>query len=387
VIWTGFRNKTMTTEGAKAYAYALVKPRALYIYNGGDAISTGLYAVQAMAHLKRRKNIQLVWDEVTSRAARSYHWMRKWGVPLDRQAIKTLIWHSNMQREDLKPRLQRYTDGTPFAGCNFDSPEAVSEFIHAPKAKGGLGLPIGKLTEKTGRPSADKEAMEALRGKHDFTDLYLGYTQIDGYIEKGEEFLRSLRDDGRAHPNYLIDGTETGRPSCSNPNFFNLRRAEDCPECAAQKKPSDGCEACGGSGIDAASRRIRDCVAAPPGFYILEVDMSQVELRGMGAAPLSPVGPDPVLTQAYLDGRDVHEYAAEVATERSGFRVTRQMAKPVNFGIGYGMIEQTLAKRLHCSVAIARQVMDAITGSYTGVMADKKFMVEFAREHGYTRGR
>jgi DNA polymerase I-like protein with 3'-5' exonuclease and polymerase domains len=160
----------------------------------------------------------------------------------------------------------------------------------------------------------------------------------------------------------------------SGPNVFNMRRPDECEDCRGK-----GCASCLNTGVDQEAQRVRNCFAAPDGFVFLEADESQVELRGMAA-----LGKDPVLTRAFVEGRDVHEYAAGEASRGSGMHVTRQQAKPVNFGVGYGLTARSLAKRLKCSVEQAEKIMRAVMGAYTGVSRHKQEMIEFVMNHGYT---
>ena len=171
----------------------------------------------------------------------------------------------------------------------------------------------------------------------------------------------------------------TGRSSATDPNVFNIRRADDCPACKGKEPAMLSCETCDGSGIDPDTKKQRDMIRAEDGYVLVEVDLSQVELRGMAV-----MSGDEVMSTAFAGGLDIHQYAAEVATRISGMNITRQDAKWVNFGIGYGMTEDTLAKKLKCTKEKAKRVMDAIYGAYKGVVAHKGWMVNYARQHGHT---
>jgi DNA polymerase-1 len=122
---------------------------------------------------------------------------------------------------------------------------------------------------------------------------------------------------GRVHASYNISGTKAGRFSCSAPNLQQLpnRRAPEFRKCI---------------------------VPARPGYVLVCCDWSQVELRA--AAWLSK---DPVLTQAFADGLDLHRLAAAAITGKPYDAVTdeeRKAAKPVNFGWLYGISAKALAE-------------------------------------------
>src|SRR6185437_15028884 len=106
-------------------------------------------------------------------------------------------------------------------------------------------------------------------------------------------------------------GAVTGRMASANPNMQNIPiRSER-------------------------GRAIRDAFKAPPGFTLLGLDYSQIELRL--AAILSG---DEKLIDIFRSGRDVHqEVAAQVfsVAPEAVDREMRRRAKVINFGILYGM--------------------------------------------------
>ena len=121
---------------------------------------------------------------------------------------------------------------------------------------------------------------------------------------------------GRVHASYNISGSKAGRFTCSSPNLQQLPNKR-APE-------------------------FRKCVVPAPGYVLVCCDWSQIELRA--AAWL---GRDPVLTQAFEDGLDLHRLAASAITGRSYDAVTddeRKAAKPVNFGWLYGISARALAE-------------------------------------------
>ncbi len=519
-----------------AYAYALVPRKELSAYVARDVVVTGLYHEEIWPKIRADEGLALVWDQIRQPASKSFHWMAYWGIPIDRGAVQTMMWAAQNEQADLGLRLRRYLRGE-YQNVSLASTEQVGDFLFGPRSRGAYQLPPQKLTEKEKRPSTDKEALEQLdaylrkeletrddpvfREALEFLDLYTLYTEKDGFIEKGAEFLRYLCKDDRVHPSYLLDGTRTGRPSCiaagsmvevvrdvsahpkgvaieqvkegdlvycydknrelclrrvlwagktgrrrvvrlhwqgsghrrkgyldltpehpvrltdghyrqaqhlkpmdrvmalsraawcernhevlevvdlgtevdvyditvegehnfivnelcvhnsSSPNAFNMKRPDECEECRGK-----GCTACLNTGVDQEAQRVRNCFVAPEGFLFLEADESQIELRGMAA-----LGKDPVLTKAFVEGRDVHESAAEAATKGSGTHVTRQQAKPVNFGASYNISAQALAKRLKCSVEQAQKILTLVMGSYTGVLRLKREMLDFVMNHGYT---
>ena len=113
---------------------------------------------------------------------------------------------------------------------------------------------------------------------------------------------------GRLHGRYNIAATKAGRFSASSPNLQQLP-AKRAPE-------------------------FKSCIVAGPGCVLIGCDWSQVEMRA--AAWLYR---DPVLTQIFIDGRDIHtETAARIAgvPVAQVSDVQRDAAKPINYGAIYG---------------------------------------------------
>ena len=367
-------DKKIFDEYEKSYLYALVPSDVLPLYNARDQVTTGLLHEELWPKLQADPGSVLLWNEVTGPASRSYTWAEYWGAPMSRGAIRAVIQESKSAKAALEPQLRAHL--TPqFAKVSFSSDEQVAGFLFTPTELGGLGLPVVKKTD-TGAPSVDAEALETLYAQfnHPFIELFSAYVSQDTDRKKVEEFERFLREDGRIHPTYLLDGTEPGRPSCHAPNLFNMKSPEECDSCRGK-----GCENCDFTGATAESRRIRACFEAPEDFEILETDLSQVELRGMAV-----IADEPVLIEAYLHGKDIHNETIEFVFEVSGRKISRRYAKIGNFLIPYGGRARTFAASLKIPIEMARVIFDAIEGRYPNVKSAKARFLEEARRTGTT---
>ena len=126
----------------------------------------------------------------------------------------------------------------------------------------------------------------------------------------GMKFLRHVEKDGRIHPDYyglLV----TGRYS-ANKSVQQIPRAPV----------------------------FRACFRPKPGRRFVGADYSGIEMR-----LCAEISGDPVLTQVFLDGLDAHRATAAVIMEMALDEITsgqRQNAKPVNFGLIYGMMPEKL---------------------------------------------
>jgi DNA polymerase I len=87
--------------------------------------------------------------------------------------------------------------------------------------------------------------------------------------------------------------------------------------------------------------RYRRCFRAPAGRVLIRADYSQIELRI--AARISG---DKALLDAYARGLDVHTLTARSMTGKQDVTpAERKLAKPVNFGLIYGLSAGTLRRK------------------------------------------
>ncbi len=157
--------------------------------------------------------------------------------------------------------------------------------------------------------STSRAALIPLQSKHPIIKTLLEYRKCSKLICTFVEGLPTHINPvtGRIHPSYLQCGARSGRFSCRNPNLQNIPR----------------------------DKNIRSCFIASPGYAIIRADYSQIELRI--AAFLSG---DRRMKQAYLNGEDLHSLTASLIIGKPLDAIAkedRQLAKPINFGLVYGM--------------------------------------------------
>lgn len=134
---------------------------------------------------------------------------------------------------------------------------------------------------------------------------------------------------GCLYPNYRIAGMVTGRFGCTSPNI--------------QNQPRTG---------------FKHLYRAPAGHQFVTGDLSQIELRVAGL-----ISTDPVINDAYTNGRDLHR---EVAAERAGkapdeiTKAERQAAKAINFGLIFGAGANTLREQAVNSYGIDMSMEEAV---------------------------
>ena len=178
------------------------------------------------------------------------------------------------------------------------------------------------MTEKN-NVSHSLDLWEALVEKHPFLQHWSRFEELS----KKRQFFEMLNQPViRPRYNVLV---RTGRTSCSSPNM--------------QQVPRDG--------------QFRQIIVPSPGYLLLTVDYSFVELVTLAAtcqarfgfSRLGDVirqGIDPhCYTAAMLTGVSLNEFMSWKSSDKDRFKLARQQAKPVNFGVPGGMGLVTLVER------------------------------------------
>jgi DNA polymerase-1 len=98
-----------------------------------------------------------------------------------------------------------------------------------------LGLPVIKRSEKTGKPSFDKYAMEEYElylepMQNQTAQKVLTYRGWQKTVSSNFQAYLDLMDENQIlHPSYKIHGTRTGRLSCEKPNLQQIPRDSPKP--------------------------------------------------------------------------------------------------------------------------------------------------------------
>jgi DNA polymerase-1 len=100
----------------------------------------------------------------------------------------------------------------------------------------------------------------------------------------------------------------------------------------------------------------RDLFIAPEGYKMITADYSQIELR-----ILAEFSKDPKFIEAYKMREDLHQRVAD------SLRISRGVAKTVNFGIIYGMGPSGLSRQLGIKTAEAEKIINAYFVAYPKV--------------------
>lgn len=336
-------------EGAKTFAYAAIPPVERDVYNAADTISTDATWVYFQ---QESPGFALdVYNTITVDMHHACATMQFNGIRVDRNAIAEL----RQEMDGIIAEAEQELRGR-YGEINVNSPAQVSDLLFTK-----LGIQ-SKARTATGKHSVSAEVLESL--EHPAAEAILRLRQAmkikSQYVDGMESFIR---DDGRIHPEINVAGTETGRPSSSEPNLFNMPTAD---------------------GIGAKCRGI---FVASPGYELVEGDYNQLELRT--AAFRSQ---DPKMMDIFLRDVDFHTETAMLVAPLLGIdpkqinkdHPIRKQAKTVNFAFLYGDSAAGIAKKLGITIQAATKLMTAILGQFSVFAAWTKSRVEFVRRNGYT---
>ena len=274
--------------------------------------------------------------------------MEKRGIAIDRQQLEQFGKMLAQRIDDCESLIFGYSGGN----FNINSPKQLGELLFEK-----LGLPPVKKT-KTGY-STNVEVLEKLKDKHPIIPAIMDYrmlTKLKSTYADG--LMKVIGEDGRIHTTFQNLVTATGRLSSTEPNLQNIPVRHEL-----------GAE-------------IRKMFVPKAGCVLVDADYSQIELR-----VLSHIAGDPVMSDAFRSGKDIHTATAAQVFGVAESQVTglqRRHAKAVNFGIVYGISEFSLAEDIGVSRYEARSYIDSYLSNYAGVRQYMKQVVLDARDAGFT---
>lgn len=340
-------------HGVGAFAYGLVKRDVLYRYNARDVVVTAALARLYELRISHSPTATRTWHTLLKPATHALSKVQAWGMAATKDGAEAFSAYLAHHLQDLKTKLMGWGEFNP------DSAQSTARHLYE-----RLRLPVFRTSAKTGQPSTDKAALASLRTHHQIVPLIEEYrlaSKMKGTYADG--MMQHIRSDGRIHGRLRLDGTRSGRLSMQEPNLQNI------PSRAGR-----------------ISKMAKDLFVAPPGRVLIQLDYSQLEYRV--AAILSG---DPVFRQVFIDGHDLHQRTAElIAPVAWGIQpeaVTkdhRRSAKTVNFGLFYGMGDESLASMLGCSNRQARKIREAVLGQFevTAKWIDSR--ISYTHEQGVT---
>ncbi|MFZ3171946.1 MAG: DNA polymerase [Carboxydocellales bacterium] len=298
--------------------------------------------------------------------------MEATGMSWDVDTMKVRLQEAEIAVEKAAEEIQNLA-GRPIKvgqnGGTADMKNLIYQDLGLPKhftAKEGLSLDILAIQDiiltiqenpQEGWPDNALPILEALK-RIKKADTLRG-THIEGRLK----YAHPVKKDGMT---WIRSGyrttTDTGRLSSHGPNGQNTPRPEND------------------------DFGIRKLAVAPEGKKYLCIDQSGFELK-----ILAWQSQDPAMIEVQNTGGDIHRKTAAAANDIPEDQVTkvqRQDAKPVNFGVGYGisedgLIEDALRQGKRLTKEKARLLMKGVFKAFPRIADYQCRIVEYAITHGY----
>jgi DNA polymerase-1 len=320
-----------------------------------SSLAGAAHAIQTIAPTLRmhadEQKLTSIYETIDLPLVPVLYGMEKVGVRINLSALDELSQRFGSEMQRVSEHIFTHA-GRRF---NINSPKQLGEvlFTH-------MGLPKPLIYGKGKKISTAQDVLENLAEEHEIAQLVIEFRHLAKLKSNYVDALPLLVDsDSRVHTTFNAASTTTGRLSSVNPNLQNIPIRTEL------------------------GREIRAAFVAAPGFRLLSADYSQIELRLM-----AHFSEDPLLTEAYKTGRDIHTLTASevfgVSPEGMDKHV-RARAKAVNFGIVYGISAFGLAAQLGIPQGEAKLYIERYFERYSGVRAFIDKTIAETRREGSVR--
>ncbi|MFA6950857.1 MAG: DNA polymerase [Lentimicrobiaceae bacterium] len=273
--------------------------------------------------------------ETEMKAVPAVVWLELSGMNINKDKVEEIKKKLEIQRDTAKEYLDKQF--APF-DVNINSPAQLKAALNR------LEIPVKNTsTEEISKHTG--KVIEALKEYKEASKL------LSTYANKMSEYINPVS--GRIHSNFNQYGAKSGRFTSSKPNL--------------QQQPSKFTE-------------WRSIYTATPGNKIISADYSQIELRIIGQ-----VSHDKEFITAYNNNVDLHTLTASKIYHIPIDKVTKQqrsIAKPVNFGIAYGMWTPGLISGLQkVGITIGTEEAEkTIRGFYKAYPSVSKYLWDISEE-------
>jgi DNA polymerase I len=304
---------------------------------GGGAGERADY-LQKLAPVLRKEveaqGLDSVYEKIDLPLAGVLAEMERTGILVDPDALAKMSHSMEKEVRRLEKEIWKLA-GSEF---NVNSPTQLAEILFD---KLNLQPPARRGKGKVRSTAAD--ILEEMKEQHELPAKVIEYREIaklkSTYVDALPKLIHP--ETKRLHTSFSQTGTATGRLSSSDPNLQNIPIRSEL------------------------GREIRAAFVAQKGQILLSADYSQIELRIM-----AQFSKDPVLTEAFRNGEDIHARTAQEVFGVGPMAQTgehRRAAKAINFGIIYGLSAFGLAQQLGIEQKEASVFINAYFTRYRGV--------------------
>ncbi len=274
------------------------------------------------------------------------------GITVDAGFLNAMSGELQAQLQTLEAQIYQ-TVGEPF---NINSTQQLSDALFK-KLK--IVPPQGTKKNASGHYSTAADVLESIREDNEIVEWILEHREYSKLKSTYVDALPSQVNPhtGRVHTSYNQTGSVTGRIASSDPNLQNIPIRTEL------------------------GRRVRKAFTAQPGYTLLAVDYSQVELR-----IVAHMANDEAMIAAFRAGQDIHATTAAAVAGIPLEQVTksqRRHAKAINFGLIYGMSAFGLTRTTDLTLAESENFVKAYFQKFPGVKNYLDGIRQLATQQGY----
>lgn len=338
-------------KGKKQISMADVSISQAANYAGADAAIVLQLLPQLQSELEERQAVNL-FDEIEMPLVSVLADMEMVGIALDTQFLGEMSAELEARLSEIETQVY-HSVGEPF---NLNSPQQLSQVLFD---RLQIAPPDRTRRTASGYYSTAAGVLEALQGTHPVVDWVLEYRELSKlkstYVDALP--LQINPTTHRVHTSYNQTGSVTGRIASSNPNLQNIPIRTEL------------------------GRKVRQGFVADPGYRLIAVDYSQVELR-----IVAHMAGDEAMLEAFRAGQDIHTTTAAAIYNIALNDVTKEQrrhAKAVNFGLIYGMSAFGLTRTTDLTLAEAEEFVEAYFKQFPAIKKYLDNMRRQAAEQGY----
>jgi DNA polymerase-1 len=228
--------------------------------------------VPILTEKMKAHNCQKIFSEIEMPLIPVLSQMEATGISLDKAFFEKFSKEMGKRLEEIQSQVYDAV-GYPF---NLNSTQQLSKVLFDTLK---LEPPDKNKKTASGHFSTSAAVLDELSGKHPAVDLLLEYREL---AKLKSTYLDALplqinARTGRVHTNYSQTGSVTGRLASLNPNLQNIPTRTET------------------------GRQVRLGFVADPGYQLLSVDYSQIELR-----IVAHMSGDESMLDAFRQGQDIH---------------------------------------------------------------------------------
>ena len=286
------------------------------------------------------------------------------GVHLDMKKLDQMIQQAEKSIKDIEKEFYDLVDsiGLDSEEHNIRSTKDLQKILFEE-----LQLPVIKKSKKTNAPSTDISTLTALEDKHPIVNSLINFRKLEKLKSSFLENWKKAQRDGVIYPNYRLEGTKTGRLSCTQPNVQQVpRKGSMLP------------------GYD-----LKKLFIPKPGSIMIGADYAQQEVR-----VLAMYCKEGRLVDALKEGLDIHSYICSEAfnipyeeilknKNKEPYYSMRNKSKNLTFALLYGGNEHTLFERYNIPLNEGKQLFNNFYSKFPEVKKYNDDSHTMAKIKGY----